>query len=76
MRFTPGDGGVVSIVGSGAEFRAVLGRLTPPVRAVIADQAVWVGDDEVVALRVYADAAAEVSFAWADVVADAIPSPP
>jgi hypothetical protein len=67
MRFTPDAGGVVSIAGSGAEFRAVLGYLAPAVRAVIADQAVRVGDDEVVSLMVFADAAAEVGEAWAEV---------
>jgi hypothetical protein len=66
MRFTPGDGGVVSIAGSGAEFRSVLGLLAPAVHAVIADQAVRVADDEVVSLMVFADAAAEVGEAWAE----------
>jgi hypothetical protein len=70
MRFTPDIGGVVSITGSGAEFRAVLDYLEPAVRAVIADQAIRVADDEVVSLMVFADAAAELVQARAEIGGD------
>jgi hypothetical protein len=66
VRFTPdATGEVVAIDGTGAEFRAVVPGLGPAVRAVVADRIARVGDDEPVALVVYADAAADIGEAWA-----------
>ena len=64
MQFTPETDGVVAVTASGAAFRTVLDHLSPAVGAVIADQARRVVNDRVVTLRVYADAAAEMSNAW------------
>jgi hypothetical protein len=70
MRFTPDADGVVAIDGSDAEFRAVLDRLAPAVRAVVAHRVARVSDEAPVSLVVYADAAVEVGTAWAGVVAE------
>jgi hypothetical protein len=70
MQFTPESDGVVAVTASGTEFRAVLVHLSPAVGAVIADQARWVVNERVVTLRVYADAAAEISYVWDGIAHD------
>ena len=70
MRFVSNGGGVVAIDGTGAEFRAVLDRLSLPVQSVVAYAVARVPDAAAVAFAVYADAAAEVEAAWDDVLAE------